>query len=175
MKLKNIKDLFHYRWNIPILSYLFELEGAKFVTLINRLKISRSVLSSTLNVLIKKGLVQRNPGYGHPLRPEYLLTPEGKKIAPLCKEIMKSVEEQGDWRLIQSKWAFPVLFLLTKSGVRFSELKSGLPPITSRALSEELKLLLSEGYIKRSITDDYPPAVRYELTPKASPFVNILN
>ncbi len=27
------------------------------------------------------GLVIRNPGYGHPLRPEYILTPEGHAAA----------------------------------------------------------------------------------------------
>ena len=53
---------------------------AKFVVLQKRLGISRSSLQRTLRALIDAGLVKKNPGYGHPMRPEYLLTERGAKV-----------------------------------------------------------------------------------------------
>lgn len=174
MKSRELNNIFHFRWSVPILSEIYDQDSARFVTILKRLGISRSVLTSTLGKLVEDGLVMRNPGHGHPLRPEYLLTPEGQKIAPFCYDLMKCIDKHNTWRLIQSKWALRIMFLLVKSDFRFSELKSRLEPITPRALSNELKQLVSDGYIKRKIIDDYPPTTHYELAPKSSPFIRVL-
>ncbi len=167
------RNIFQFRWGVPILSEIYVRDGARFITLLNGLGISRSVLSSTLGKLIQGGFLIRNPGYGHPLRPEYLLTEKGKKIAPFCQEIMTLVKENKADRLIHSRWAFRILLLLTQKEIRFSGLKSRLAPITPRALSEELKLLKTEGYITRKVIDDYPPTSLYELTSKSAPFTAV--
>jgi DNA-binding HxlR family transcriptional regulator len=169
-----LNNIFRFRWSAPILSEIYEQDSARFVTILKRLGISRSVLTSTLGKLVEDGLVIRNPGHGHPLRPEYLLTPEGQKIAPFCFDLIKCIDKHNTWCLIQSRWALRIMFLLVKSDFRFSELKSRLKPITSRALSNELKYLGSEGYIRRKIVDDYPPTTHYELAPKSSPFIRVL-
>lgn len=174
MKSRKRHNVFRFRWSVPILSEISHQDGARFVTILNRIGISRSVLSSTLGKLVEDGLVMRNPGYGHPLRPEYLLTPYGRKIAPFCIDLFKCVEERKALRLVQSRWALRILFLLVGPGTRFSELRARLAPITPRALSEELKLLTSEGYITRVIRDDYPPMTIYQLTKKSEPFISIL-
>lgn len=174
MKFRKQHNIFHFRWSVPILDEIYHQGGARFVTILNRLGISRSVLTSTLGKLIDAGLVIRNPGYGHPLRPEYLLTPGGGKVAQFCKDLIEYIREHKADRLVQSRWALRILFLLIKGGIRFSELRSRLAPITPRALSEELKLLSSEGYIKRKIVDGYPPTTIYELTPKSKPYITIL-
>ena len=62
---------------------LAELErqrGARFVALANRLGVSRDSLTRTLGALIDAGFVARNPGHGHPLRPEYILTKRGVPV-----------------------------------------------------------------------------------------------
>ena len=168
-------NIFQLRWGVPILGELHDRDGAKFITLVNRLGISRSVLTSTLGELMEGGFVIRNPGYGHPLRPEYLLTKKGKKVGPFCKELMTLVKEKKAERLVHSRWSLRILLLLARKDLRFSELKSRLAPITSRALSEELKMLNMEGYINRSIIDDYPPKSLYELTPKSAPFTAVFS
>lgn len=167
-------NLFHYRWIIPIIGVLYNQKGAKFVTLLKELKISRSVLTSTLRKLIRQDLVMRNPGYGHPLRPEYILTDKGISLGPFCNDIMMCIIEQKGYHLFQSKWAMQIINLCSKGEVRFSELKSALTPITPRALSEELKSLNSKGFIERKIIEGYPPLTTYSLTTKSIPFINVI-
>jgi DNA-binding HxlR family transcriptional regulator len=168
-------NLFHYRWFIPIIGVIYVQNGAKFVTLLNELNISRSVLTSTLRKLIEQGIVMRNPGYGHPLRPEYILTDKGIGLGPFCNEMMTSIIEQKGSHLFESKWAIQVIYLCSEGEIRFSELKSALTPITSRALSEELKLLHSEGFIGRKIIEGFPPLTIYSLTTRTIPFIEIIN
>jgi DNA-binding HxlR family transcriptional regulator len=87
---------------------------------------------------------------------------------------MECIRRYNGWRLIYARWALRILSLLIHTDCRFSELKAGLKPITPRALSEELKQLDSEGYIKRKVMDDYPPTTHYALTAKSSPFIAVL-
>lgn len=167
-------NLFHYRWIIPIIGVLYHQSGAKFVTLLNELQISRSVLTSTIRKLIEQSFVMRNPGYGHPLRPEYILTAKGIRLGPFCTEMMTCIIEQKGSHLFQSKWAVQIINLCSQRETRFSELKSALTPITSRALSEELKLLNSEGFIERKIIENYPPLTTYGLATKSIPFIKVI-
>ncbi|MCK4943438.1 MAG: helix-turn-helix transcriptional regulator [Candidatus Aminicenantes bacterium] len=174
MNKNNFYFLFRFRWSIPIIAEIYNQDGSRFVTLIQRLNISRSVLTYTIDKLINDGLINRNPGYGHPLRPEYVLTDLGHKIAPFCQELIICVRKHNAQRLLQSRWSFRILFLPIREGVRFSVLISLLAPITPRALSEELKLLINEGFIRRKIIDDYPPKAIYELSSKSQPFITVL-
>ena len=167
-------NLFHYRWIIPIIGVLYQKDGAKFITFLNELKISRSVLTSTLCKLIAHGFVMRNPGYGHPLRPEYILTAKGIRLGPFCNEMMACIIDRKEYHLLQSKWAVQIIYLCSQGEIRFSELKSALTPITSRALSEELKSLNSEGFIKRKIIKSYPPITTYSLAKKSIPFIKVI-
>jgi DNA-binding HxlR family transcriptional regulator len=167
-------NLFRYRWIIPIIGVLYQKNGAKFVTLLNELKISRSVLTTTLRKLIALGFVMRNPGYGHPLRPEYILTDRSIRLGPFCKEMMTCIIDWNGYHLIQSKWAVQIIYLCSQGEMRFSELKSALAPITSRALSEELKSLNSEGFIERKIIESYPPLATYSLAEKSIPFIKVI-
>ena len=172
--MKNIiLRLFHFRWTVPVIAELYTLEGAKIVTLAVRLGISRSVLSSTLKYLIGNGFVAPNPGYGHPLRPEYILTASGQKAAVFCQELAGCTRDLGEKQLLRSKWALPVFFAVGEGEVRFSDLKTRLAPITARALSEELKKLTAAGYVSRNVIIDYPLATIYALTPKARRYVEI--
>ena len=56
----------------------------------------------------------RNPGYGHPLRPEYVLTPRGFRL-PACVRLVEALQrldfEDGGLK----KWSIPVLLELAGS------------------------------------------------------------
>ena len=48
--------------------------GSRFAVMLARLGLSRSALAASLAQLQEAGWLRRNPGHGHPLRPEYVLT-----------------------------------------------------------------------------------------------------
>jgi DNA-binding HxlR family transcriptional regulator len=165
--------LFHHRWSAPVLAELERERGARFVLLANRLRVGRESLARTLEALIELGLARRNPGYGHPLRPEYLLTERGAEVAPSCRRLVAALEELGAADVGLKKWSMPVLLVLGREE-RFSGLRSRLPAISPRALALALKELAAAGLVLRRVTDDFPPATVYAPTPRSRPLLAAL-
>ena len=62
------------RWAIPVLALLSREQGSRFVVIERRFGLSRNSLTRTLAYLREQGWVMPNPGHGHPLRPEYVLS-----------------------------------------------------------------------------------------------------
>lgn len=174
--MSSISGLFHHRWSTPILAELHRSRGTRFVVLAHRLGLSRESLRRTLTALIDAGFVQRNPGYGHPLRPEYVLTGAGAKVAPLCSRLITALGRLDLYEVGLKKWSMPVVLALAGDGSprRFSELLGVLPDATGRALSFALKDLVKGGLVERIVTDDFPPGTAYRLTPRAGPLTPIL-
>lgn len=161
--------LFHHRWNVPLLASLHQLGGAKFITLLNRHQMSRDSLSRTLEVLMQHGWIMRNPGYGHPLRPEYIFTPAGEKLGPLCAQLMKGFETLGLKDVGLNKWSMPVVYSLCQGHHRFSELKNATPGITPRALTQTLEQLEQACLIQRNAISAIATRSRYDLMTKNCP------
>lgn len=166
--MSNLPSLFHHRWTVPILAELERGGGARFVTLAHRLGLSRESLTRTLAALLAAGLVERNPGYGHPLRPEYVLTASGRRLAPHAVALTDALAAAGATEIGLRKWSMPVVHALSHDGGRrFSELRSALPASTPRAMTLALKDLAGAGLLERTVTEDFPPATVYRLTPRA--------
>ncbi len=161
-----LMNLVHHRWNIPIIAELYRCSGAKFITLINHLAVSRGSLSVSLKYLIDLGLVERNTGHGHPMRPEYLLTKKGATIGKDCLLLMRVVQHRNEADLAFRKWTLPLVAAIGGNSLRFNELRSALRDATPRAVTIGLKLLLQQRWADRTLIDEYPPAARYELKPK---------
>jgi len=161
-------NLFHHRWSLPVISELQKLSGAKFVTLVNKLKISRDSLNRTLKKLIEEKWIERNPGYGHPMRPEYILSDSGTKLGSSCTAIVDEVERLDLSKIALNKWSLPILSSICERGQRFSDLKAQFPSITPRALTQSLKSLSERGLIERVVdTNQYPPLVEYKISTKS--------
>lgn len=160
-------NLFHFRWSVPVLAELHRSGAAKFVTLSERLGVGRETLRRTLEALIDTGLVLRNPGYGHPLRPEYVLSQRGERVAPACAALLDALRQNDLEDLGLKKWSIPVVVALA-SERRFTELRE-LLRVTPRALALSLKELAQAGLIERRIHDGFPPTTSYRLTPQAQP------
>jgi DNA-binding HxlR family transcriptional regulator len=159
--------LCHHRWSLPVLAEIGRTGGSRFATITGRLGVTGESLRRTLAYLQGEGLVERNPGYGHPLRPEYVLTPAGRRIAPNAREILKTLTGREDTGL--KKWSLPVLAALAGPR-RFSELRAELP-VTARGLALALSELESAGLVRRTVTDDRPPQTHYEAAPSARAIV----
>jgi DNA-binding HxlR family transcriptional regulator len=141
----------------------------------NRLGLGRESLRRTLTALIEAGLVMKNPGYGHPLRPEYVLTERGQAVAPACARLMATLDRLDVNDVGLKKWSMPAVLALAEGECRYSELRKRLPGVTPRALTLALKDLGAAELVERRVTPDYPPATVYGLRPKARPLARILS
>jgi len=152
-------ELFHHRWAAPALALIAERGGARFVELQRRLDVGRESLRRALDALIESGLARRNEGYGHPLRPEYVPTAKGRRVAPIATGVVAV----GDADALLRKWSVPVLAVLGAER-RFTDLRLALTGITPRALAQALRDLEAAGYVDREVFDTRPPSTVYRPT-----------
>lgn len=156
--------LFHRRYLLPAVAILHADRGAKFVTLVNRLGASREAVSATLKVMIDMGIAMRNPGYGHPMRPEYRLTAIGEELGEESVALLETVRETGLFPVLAKKWAMPVTAAIGHGATRFSHLEDRLGDITPRALTGALRELDRCEVVVREISTGWPPRPSYVLS-----------
>ncbi len=152
------------RWFLPLLALTSREEGVRLALVTARLGLSRSMLARVLELLLAKGWLTRNPGHGHPLRPEYVLTEAGRPVGAWCERVMAERERMRLDPAALGRWSLPVIGRLDRSWKRFSTLESELRPITPRSLSLTLKQLLGGGLVERRLEDAFPPIPLYGLT-----------
>jgi DNA-binding HxlR family transcriptional regulator len=162
----SLTRLCHHRWTLPVLAEIERTRGSRFATLSGTLGVSGESLRRTLRALEGDDLIARNPGYGHPLRPEYVFTERGGRLGPPARHLVETL--RGHEEIGLKKWSLPVLAALDEPR-RFSELRAALSETTPRALTLALKDLRAAGLVRRTVVDDYPPSVVYELTAAARP------
>lgn len=86
---------------------------------------------------------------------------QGMGLKPhLCARFHRAVE------LIGGRWTGAVIRLLLNGRMRFAELRSAIPEISDRMLSERLRELEAEGIVARIVVPETPVRVEYELTEK---------
>lgn len=78
----------------------------------------------------------------------------------LCHRFHKASE------LIGRRWTGAILFILLKAPCRFAALRTAIPDITDRMLSERLQELEREGIVERAVIPETPVRVEYSLTKK---------
>ena len=116
---------------------------------------SRTAFAQSLDHLIEMGFLERNPGYGHPLRPEFRLTQPGISAAAIANKI-QTVSSDEDQDLLRRSWTLPVLTSLHKPS-HFNEIRRSLQTITDRALSQSLKSMEGRNWVCRSVDADARP------------------
>ncbi len=79
-------------------------------------------------------------------------------------------------RLLTGPWTTYVLWVLRRDGPqRFGVLKRAVPGISSRLLTERLRLLEQAGVVCREHRFTIPPQVTYSLTPRGQQLVPVLD
>lgn len=136
-------------WALPILSKLHAGVAGRQARLLAATGASRTAFAQSMDHLIEMGLVERNPGHGHPLRPEFRLTQLGRAAAALASQVY-AVSTAEDQDLLRRSWTLPVLVTL-QAPSHFCDIKRNLRTITDRALSQSLKTMEARNWVHRSI------------------------
>ncbi len=160
MDIKLFVNITSRAWAIPILSNLHLGVAGRQAPLLAATGANRTAFAQSIDHLIKVGLMERNPGYGHPLRPEFRLTSLGKSAAAIANKIDVAAGNSNQ-DLLRRSWTLPVLTTLHTPS-RFGDIKRILPSITDRALSQSLKTMEVRSWVRRSIDEtERPPRSIY--------------
>jgi len=138
-------------WALSILAHLHAGVPGRQAPLLSACGAGRTSFGHSLAHLQTLGLLERNPGYGHPLRPEFRLTAAGVRAAAMADAICTASASDTAARLIRRQWTLPVL-AVTRTPRRFSQMKMDLGGgITDRALSQTLGALEDQTWLHREV------------------------
>lgn len=74
-----------------------------------------------------------------------------------------------------NKWSFLIILLLSENGsTRFGQLGKLIPDISTKVLSNTLRVLEADGLLKRTAFPEVPVRVEYELTDTGRSLVPII-
>lgn len=163
MNIETIVKVTSRAWSLKILALIHSGIAARQAPLLSASGASRTAFKQSLVHLIELGLLERNPGYGHPLRPEYRLTPNGIKIAATAYKIEMIAPLQEQNVILRRSWTIPVLAVSDKPRY-FSEIKHELVSVTDRALSQTLQQLQANKWLIRDVdVTTSPPRPLYQV------------
>lgn len=167
MDIKQLVNITSRAWAVPILAALHEGVPGRQAPLLTATGAGRTAFAQSMTHLIEIGLVERNPGHGHPLRPEFRLTIPGKIGAEISHKISTLAgEEHRD--LLRKSWTLPVL-AITHTPHHFNDIQRALDPITDRALSQALKALEEREWVHREVDHEArPPRPTYSAANKGA-------
>ena len=155
MDIKLFVNITSRAWAVPILSNLHTGIAGRQAPLLAATGASRTAFAQSMDHLISMGLLERNPGYGHPLRPEFRLTQLGVTAAAIANKI-QNVSTDEDQDLLRRSWTLPVLATLHMPS-HFNDIKRNLQTITDRALSQSLKSMEIRSWVCRSVDETARP------------------
>ena len=162
MNIETIVKVTSRAWSLDILASLYSGVPGRQAPLLSSIGASRTAFTSSLAHLVELGLLVRNPGHGHPLRPEYQLTPEGVEISRIAGKLVRVVPSDREFAALRRTWTLPVLTVIQVPR-RFTEIKSDLLSITDRALSKSLDQLQELNWLTREVdVSGRPPRPTYQ-------------
>lgn len=77
--------------------------------------------------------------------------------------------------MLGGKWKPVILHMLSGGVRRFGELQRGIPPISQKMLTQQLRELEADGVVHREVYAQVPPKVEYRLTDAGAELVPILD
>ncbi len=137
-------------WALNILALVSSGTAARQAALVTETGAGRTALVQSLKHLIDLGLLERNPGHGHPLRPEFRLTEEGHALGAAAQRIHAQGLVNTELKLLRRAWTLPVL-AATREPRYFAQIKREVRPITDRSLAQSLTLAEENQWIARKV------------------------
>ena len=77
--------------------------------------------------------------------------------------------------VLTGKWKLPIIASLLYGKKRFKELEKGIPDITPRMLSKQLRDMEVNGVVTRTVYDTVPVTIEYSLTETGKSFFKVLD
>ena len=149
-------------WCLSILTQMDRGTPGRQAALLSATGAGRTAFRQSLDHLISIGLLERNPGHGHPLRPEFRLTAEGAEAARVAHNVESLVKHRTEQNLLRRAWSLPIL-AASRTPLYFGEIKESLPRITDRSLSQSLKLLEDHRWLRRNVdVSERPLRAKYQ-------------
>lgn len=75
---------------------------------------------------------------------------------------------------VGGKWKLRIIVALSSENMRFNDLQRTVAGISARVLSNELKDLEMNGFVKRIVNTGHPVTIEYELTPYCQTLEKVL-
>jgi len=150
MDIQELVNITSRAWALDILACLARGVPGRKAALLAATGAGRTAFSASLEHLIALGLLERNPGHGHPLRPEFRLTDRGRPAAVIAQRVKEALPAEPQTALLRRSWTLPILSL-TREPMRFSGIKEGLGHVTDRALSQALNVLETNALMVRTL------------------------
>lgn len=92
------------------------------------------------------------------------------------KECSSNLQAVGDaLYVIGGKWKLKILIAMREGHYRFNDLQRTVDGISAKVLSNELKELEMNGFIKRIVHSEIPVSVEYELTGYSDTLKDVLH
>lgn len=76
--------------------------------------------------------------------------------------------------VLVGRWKIPILYYLFQGTKRFGELEKGIPHISKKMLTSQLRELEEHDIVRRVVYPEVPPRVEYSLTEYARTLEPIL-
>ena len=77
---------------------------------------------------------------------------------------------------VGDKWSLLVLYTLQHREVlRFKELQREMPDISQKSLTQTLRVLEEDGFVRREVYAEVPPRVEYSLTARGLSFLPLVD
>ena len=77
---------------------------------------------------------------------------------------------------VGDKWSLLVLYTLQHREIlRFKELQREIPDISQKSLTQTLRVLEEDGFVRREVYAEVPPRVEYSLTARGLSFLPLVD
>lgn len=174
MYIVDLVKLCEKAWALTALAHIGRGTPIRVSVLASAAGTNRSSMRPSIQHLYKLGLLVENPGHGHPLRPDAVLTPEGEYWAKIALQLEQMMHDDEERRLVRLNWTLPTL-RVAHSPVRFTVLRSTLAPVRDSALSLSLRRLESSGWLERQVDSELrPPQVAYHTVNRGHEIADLL-